>query len=72
MANPRKGFGMSTAAVADEAPRYVSIDDTAARLGLHYNTVYRMVRSGELPAILIHRRWRIREDHLEALLAGEP
>ena len=34
-------------------------------------TVHRMIKRGELPAVKVGRVWRIRQEDLEALLAGQ-
>lgn len=40
-------------------------------LGVGKNTVYRLLNSGELPAIRIGRNWRISEDSLRYFMAFE-
>jgi excisionase family DNA binding protein len=45
---------------------YLTVEETAERLGVEYKTVYRLVRSGELPAGKVGRIYRIREDDLDA------
>ncbi|MEL7210850.1 MAG: helix-turn-helix domain-containing protein, partial [Actinomycetota bacterium] len=45
----------------------LSLDDAARRLGVHYQTAYRWVRSGRLPAVLVDGRYRVGVDDLEAL-----
>src|SRR6516225_8687883 len=42
----------------------LSIEEAAARLGVHYMTIYRYVRIGRLPAERRGGRWRIREEDL--------
>lgn len=46
----------------------LKIEDVAEILGVHKKTVYRMVRSGALPAIKAGRLWRIRRVDLEKIL----
>lgn len=38
---------------------YLTVAETAAKLKLHQDTVYRMIRDGELKAARFGRRWRI-------------
>ena len=48
-----------------------TIDEVAAYLGVHRDTVYNMIRSGKLPAMQLGGRktgWRIREDDLQAFM----
>ena len=45
---------------------YLTVEEAAERLGVEYKTVYRLVRSGELPAGKIGRLYRIREEDLDA------
>lgn len=42
----------------------ISIEEAADRLGVHYMTIYRYVRTGRLPADREGPRWRIRPDDL--------
>ena len=42
-----------------------SIKQTADLLGVHYNTVYRMVRRGELEAYKVGRIIRISDEDIE-------
>ena len=37
----------------------MSLDEAAERLGVHYQTAYRWVRSGELPAVLVGGRYQL-------------
>lgn len=43
----------------------LTIEDVASRLGLHYMTVYRYVRTGRLPAEWRDGRWHIRPEDLD-------
>jgi len=45
---------------------YMTLEQVAERLGVDYKTVYRLVRSGELPAGKIGRIYRVRGEDLEA------
>src|ERR1041384_989486 len=48
-----------------------SVDQVAARLGLHVRTVRNYVRSGRLKAVRIGKQYRIAREDLEAL-TGRP
>lgn len=43
---------------------WVSVDEAAQALDIHRDTMLRIVRSGELPAIRVGGRWRIKEQDL--------
>lgn len=47
----------------------LTLDEAAARLGVHYMTVYRYVRTGRLPAERRDGRWHVRPDDLARLAA---
>jgi excisionase family DNA binding protein len=48
---------------------YLTVSDVAARLNVSKMTVYRLVHSGELPAVHISRSFRISEDAVSDYLA---
>ena len=45
--------------------RFFTLDEAADRLGVEYKTIYRLVRSGDIPAGKVGRIYRIREDDLD-------
>lgn len=47
-------------------PTYLTLEEAAERLGVDYKTVYRLVRTGEIPAGKIGRIYRLREEDLDA------
>ena len=49
----------------EEEKEYLDIYDVSDLLGLHWQTIRRMILDGELPAVKIRRRWRIRKVDLE-------
>jgi predicted DNA-binding transcriptional regulator AlpA len=54
------------------APDLISIPETARRIGLHADTLYRLCRMGQFsPAIHIGGRWRVSVPRLERYLHGE-
>ena len=48
--------------------RLLSVEEVADILGLEYKTIYRLVRSGDLPAARIGRVYRVDRADLEAYL----
>ena len=54
----------------DELPRYLDAPEVAAALRLHVETLYRVIARGDLPAVKVAGRWRIRRQDVEALMAG--
>lgn len=53
-------------------PGALTIEEAAARLGVHYMTVYRYVRTGRLPAEYRDGRWQIRLADLDASSQSRP
>jgi hypothetical protein len=50
----------------------ISIPETARRIGLHADTLYRLCRTGHFPpAIQIGGRWRVSIPRLERFLHGD-
>ncbi len=48
-----------------------SIKETADILGVHWQTVRKLVISGELKAVKVGRQWRIEEETIERFKKGE-
>ena len=48
----------------------LTLDDVAAQLGVHYQTVYRWVRAGRLAASKVHGTYVVRPDDLAAFIAA--
>lgn len=46
----------------------LGLDDVAAEVGVHYQTVYRWVRAGKLPADVVHGRYRVMRHDLAAFI----
>ena len=51
---------------------FLSIDQVAARLGLHVRTVRRYVRHGRLRAVRIGKQYRVSREALDALTGRTP
>jgi excisionase family DNA binding protein len=52
--------------------KLLSLDEVAEHLGVHRDTVYKLVRSGRLQALQLGGRkagWRVAEDDLEKFIA---
>lgn len=52
----------------DSAPA-LTLDEVAAKLGVHYMTVYRYVRQGRLPATRVNGVWQVSARTLEVFLS---
>jgi excisionase family DNA binding protein len=51
--------------------RYVTVAEVAGQLRVSNMTVYRLVQSGQLPAVRIGRSYRIREEDVDKYLAAQ-
>lgn len=51
--------------------RLLSTDEVAELLAVTSKTVSRWITAGELPAVKLHRQWRVRAAELDRLLEGE-
>ena len=58
--------------LADTDQVALSIRDVAARFGVSYNTVHRMIERGELRPIKLGRCTRIPTAQIDAILASSP
>lgn len=50
--------------------RLLSTEEVAEVLAVKPKTIRRWILAGELPAIKLHRQWRIHTDELDRLLEG--
>jgi excisionase family DNA binding protein len=50
-------------------PPLIELRDAAAELGVHYQTAYRWVRSGQLPATMVAGKYAVRRADVEELAA---
>ena len=50
--------------------KFLSVGEIAERWNVNYRTVYRLVRSGAIPAMRIGDLYRVREDELEKFEKG--
>lgn len=48
--------------------KFMTLEDVAELLGVNYQLIYRLVRSGELPAIRLGRVYRVTKEDLTAYL----
>lgn len=51
--------------------RYVTVTEVADQLRVSNMTVYRLVQSGQLPAVRVGRSYRIREEDVDRFLASQ-
>ncbi|MDP9021254.1 MAG: helix-turn-helix domain-containing protein [Actinomycetota bacterium] len=49
----------------------LTVSEVADLLRVSTMTVYRLIRSGELPAVRVGRNYRVRRGELESYLAGQ-
>ena len=49
----------------------LKLKEVAKKLGMHYNTIYSYVRSGELKAIKFKKSYRIEEQELEKFIRSK-
>ena len=54
----------------DSRSRFVTVGEVAAALRVSNMTVYRLVQSGQLPAVRVGRSYRIREEDVDRYLAA--
>lgn len=47
---------------------FLTVEEIVAYLRVHERTVYRLLKSGELPAVRVGRQWRVRRAALDAWL----
>lgn len=51
-----------------DLPEILRLREVADYLCIHKNTVYKLIRRGDLPAFRVGKSWRIRREVLAALL----
>lgn len=56
--------------IAGREMRVISVKAAAAYFDVHPNTIYRHIRSGEIPAMRIGRQYRVDVDALREYLRG--
>lgn len=55
----------------DDVPLSLSVDQAAAVLGVHPNTIRNVIKAGELAARKVGREWRIAKADLQRYLEGK-
>ncbi|HLI24900.1 MAG TPA: helix-turn-helix domain-containing protein [Acidimicrobiales bacterium] len=55
---------------ADNRSRFVTVAEVASLLRVSNMTVYRLVQSGQLPAVRVGRSYRIRDEDVDHYLAA--
>ncbi len=51
--------------------QFLTTDDVLGYLRINARTVYRLIKSGEIPAVRIGRQWRIRRCDLDSWLDSQ-
>lgn len=76
--SPRRGVGtmpggtiMRPDHVKAASRRLLSTEEVAEALCVTTKTVRRWIARGELPAVKLHRQWRVRVTDLDVLLVGD-
>jgi excisionase family DNA binding protein len=54
-----------------ELTAFLTTEEVLDCLNVNSRTIYRLIRSGELPAVRIGRQWRFRRTDLDAWLARQ-
>ena len=57
--------------MSSNSKKYLALEDVADMLGVNYQLIYRLVRSGELPAIKLGRIYRVTEEDLQDYLESK-
>jgi excisionase family DNA binding protein len=55
----------------NDRSRFVTVSEVAEQLRVSNMTVYRLVQSGQLPAVRVGRSYRIRADDVDRYLAEQ-
>jgi excisionase family DNA binding protein len=63
-----KRADQKASAVRPEMPSFLTTEEVLTYLKVTPRTIYRLIRTGELPAVRIGRQWRFRKDDLDAWL----
>jgi excisionase family DNA binding protein len=53
----------------DRKPRLMTIDEVARYLRIHRSTVYRLAKTGRIPASKVGNKWRFRKDVIDQWLS---
>lgn len=68
MQNSRKSRTLDVVTTSESAdPATLDLTEAADELGVHYQTAYRWVRTGRLPAVLVKGRYRVATSDLRAV-----
>lgn len=52
----------------EKMPEYMSLEEVAEMLGVTYQLIYRLVRSGEIPAVRLGKLYRVSRADLDGYL----
>ncbi len=54
----------------DSVLEFLTTDEVLGYLRVNARTIYRLIRTGELPAVRVGRQWRIRRRDLDTWING--
>lgn len=60
---------MSTLEVKPDRTQIMTIKEVAKYLGIHFITVYRLIKETDIPALKLRGQWRFKKDILDTWLA---
>lgn len=60
---------MSTFEVKPDRTQIMTIKEVAKYLGIHFITVYRLIKETDIPALKLRGQWRFKKDILDTWLA---
>ena len=52
-------------------PAFLTMDEVLGYLRVTSRTIYRLIKTGDLPAVRIGRQWRFRQTDLDAWLSRQ-
>lgn len=52
---------------APDTSKYLTIPEAAAALGIHQRRVYRLIATGDLPALKLKGRWAVLRQYIDPL-----
>jgi excisionase family DNA binding protein len=56
--------------VVTQKSNFVTVSEVADQLRVSTMTVYRLINAGDLPAVRVGKSYRLREEDVDAYLAG--
>jgi len=56
------------ATISLSLPRVLTVKEIAKRLGVHRDTIYKMVHKGELPGFRVGNKWRFNAEKIDSMV----